>query len=160
MLNVNDGHAQIVRMLNNLGSILRCADGTPVNTGGFQLGAQIQTRAVARGKPFNNKMELLLEVFLNYPFFGGNEADARRRFAAVRDFVTGHGWVDGMTTRFDKTWTGANDYVGGNYSSAISSSGGGPPGGGGGGGGKDPGDPSDPGGVGGTLRRRRRRRGR
>jgi hypothetical protein len=118
MLNVNDGSTQIVRVLNNLGAILKCSDGSLVSAGGFQLGTQIQTKAVARAKPFNNKAEVLDEVFIKNSFFAST-ADARKRFDAVKDFITCHGWIDGMTIRFNNTWTGTSDYTGGSYASAI-----------------------------------------
>ncbi|MCE9581055.1 MAG: hypothetical protein K8T20_00915, partial [Planctomycetes bacterium] len=121
MINVNDGGSQVVRMLNNLGSILKCADSTAVNAGGFNLGDQISAAAIKRAKPFNNKSEIYDTVFINNTFFSGNPADARKRFEACKDFITCHGWVDGMTTKFDQTWTGATDYTGGDYASAISS---------------------------------------
>ncbi|MCC6741057.1 MAG: hypothetical protein IT452_18600, partial [Planctomycetia bacterium] len=59
MINVNDGGKNVVRMLNVLGTILKCEDGSAVNAGGFNLGDQISTKAVARAKPFNNKSEVL-----------------------------------------------------------------------------------------------------
>ncbi len=121
MINVNDGGKHTVRMLNNLGSILKCADGSLVSASGFKLGDQVATAAIARTKPFNSKAEVLEAVFLGNPWFSGDLADARRRFAAVSDFITCHGWVDGMTTRFENTWNGATDYIGGDWSSAISS---------------------------------------
>ncbi|MCE9583881.1 MAG: hypothetical protein K8T20_15470, partial [Planctomycetes bacterium] len=121
MINVNDGGKNVQRMLNNLGSILKCADGTFLNAGGFKLGDQIATKAVARGVPYNNKSEVLDAVFINNPFFSGNAAEARKRFEACRNFITCHGWVDGMTTKFEGTWTGTTDYTGGSYASAIAS---------------------------------------
>ncbi|MCE9582967.1 MAG: hypothetical protein K8T20_10770, partial [Planctomycetes bacterium] len=121
MINVNDGGKNVQRMLNNLGSILKCADGTLLNAGGFNLGDQIATKAVARGVPYNNKSEVLDVVFINNAFFGGNLADARKRFAACKEFITCHGWVDGMTMKFENTWTGTSDYTGGSYAAAIAS---------------------------------------
>ncbi len=120
MINVNDGGKNTVRMLNALGSILKCVDGSLVSTGGFNLGDQISTKAIARAKPFNNKSEVLDAVFINNAFFAGNAAEARKRFAAVSNFITCHGWVDGMTMKFENTWTGTTDYVGGNYATATS----------------------------------------
>jgi hypothetical protein len=117
-INVNDGHKQAVRILDNLGSLLKCSDGTPVSAGGFLLGTQIRAAAVARKRPFNNKAELLEDAFLRNAFFS-SASEARKRFDAVRDFVTCHGWVDGTTTRFQDTWTGSTDYRTGGYSSAI-----------------------------------------
>jgi len=121
MINVNDGGKNTVRMLDALGTILKCADGSAVNTGGFNLGTQISTKAIARGKPFNNKSEVLADVFINNTFFAGNATEARKRFAAVQNFITTHGWIDGMTMKFESTWTGTSDYVGGSWASAISS---------------------------------------
>ncbi|NUN50054.1 MAG: hypothetical protein HUU15_14595 [Candidatus Brocadiae bacterium] len=121
MINVNDGGEQAKRMLNNLGDILKNVDGTAFNSGGFKLGDKIQARAIARGKAFNNKSEILDEVFISDPLFAGNPTEAKKRFDAVKNFVTCHGWIDGTTTRFVNTWTGATDYVGGSYASATAS---------------------------------------
>ncbi len=145
MINVNDGGEQAKRMLNNLGDILKNADGTAFNGGGFKLGDKIQAKAIARGKAFNNKSEILAEVFVADPLFAGNPTEAKKRFDAARNFITCHGWIDGTTTRFVNTWTGATDYTGGDYSSATSAGGGGGSGGGGGGGtGEDPPKDEDP----------------
>ena len=123
MINVNDGGKNTVRMLNALGSILKCADGSLVSTGGFNLGDQISTKAIARGKPFNNKSEVLDAVFINNTFFAGNATEARKRFSAVQNFITTHGWIDGMTMKFENTWGKgpASNYQGGSWASAISS---------------------------------------
>ncbi|MCE9582143.1 MAG: hypothetical protein K8T20_06595 [Planctomycetes bacterium] len=120
MVNVNDGGQNIIRVLNNLGSILKCADGTPLSAGGFNLGDQVAAKAKKRGVPFNNKAEVFDAVFNGNPLFA-SPAEARKRFGACRDFITCHGWVDGTTIKFKNTWTGASGYTGGDYASAIAS---------------------------------------
>jgi hypothetical protein len=126
MINVNDGSGQIQRILNNLGSILLCEDGTPVSAGGFQLGTAIAAKSATRLKPFNNKSEILDEVFIQNALFAGMPTEARKRFNAVKDYITCHGWMDGTTVRFQNTWQPATDYIGGSYAAAMASNDGAP----------------------------------
>ncbi|MBI2922321.1 MAG: hypothetical protein HYY18_14810 [Planctomycetes bacterium] len=90
MLYVNDQNPEIKRLLTNLGSILG------IDAGGFDLGVETVKAAKTRGKPFNNKSEVLDEVFVKV--LGPDEG--RKRFAAARNFITCHAWVDLNTMHF------------------------------------------------------------
>ncbi|MBI2922323.1 MAG: hypothetical protein HYY18_14820 [Planctomycetes bacterium] len=89
MLYVNDQNPEIKRMLNQLGTILN------INTG-FSLGDEIVSAAKTRGKPWNNKSEILDQVFIAK--LGATEG--RKRFLVARDFITCHAWMDLNTMHF------------------------------------------------------------